>query len=299
MENQYGPDHVYWFDEHFQPFDGLETAETVERATWYGITEWPYVRVDGSAVFIGIYNCHATAAHLSQLIDARLQETGGMSPVRIDGDFQADNNVLQFRNTFRLIDPVVLTDLRATFVAIEDNVTNGFGTFPRVTRAIRYEPVTLANQGDSVSFNITIPRDPNWNPDHLRAIVFLQQTSGNKPIIQGLVRGNLLATGVPLPGEFAQPLSRIEGINPNPFRETTTIHLSLSGAAVSGNIRLEIFDLNGRMVRRLLDGATEDGSHAWTWDGLGDGGRHLESGVYFARLLTRDGESRRKLIMLR
>jgi len=45
----------------------------------------------------------------------------------------------------------------------------------------------------------------------------------------------------------------------------------------------EIFDLRGQHVRTLLRGAREAGPQRVTWDGRGDDGRGVASGVYLVR----------------
>ena len=54
---------------------------------------------------------------------------------------------------------------------------------------------------------------------------------------------------------------------------------------------MEIYDLNGRLVRRIdLSGLTS-GRHLIRWDGRNDLGEEVSSGVYFITLIG-DGFSR-------
>jgi flagellar hook assembly protein FlgD len=69
--------------------------------------------------------------------------------------------------------------------------------------------------------------------------------------------------------------------HPNPFKETTTISLTL---AKPGDVRVAIFDVAGRKVRSLGEGAMAAGLHEFMWDGLDDRGHRVASGVYFVRL---------------
>jgi len=45
-----------------------------------------------------------------------------------------------------------------------------------------------------------------------------------------------------------------------------------------------IYDLQGRRVRTLVDGARPSGAGHATWDGRDDGGVLAPNGTYFARL---------------
>jgi hypothetical protein len=63
---------------------------------------------------------------------------------------------------------------------------------------------------------------------------------------------------------------------PNPFNPMTNIAFTLPR---DGNVRLQVFDVRGRLVDTLIDGPTTAGSHTVPFDGTG-----LASGTYFYRL---------------
>lgn len=67
---------------------------------------------------------------------------------------------------------------------------------------------------------------------------------------------------------------------PNPFNPATTIAFTLPSAAT---VRVEVFDLRGQHVRTLLSGRREAGPQRVAWDGRGDDGRAMASGVYLVR----------------
>ena len=52
----------------------------------------------------------------------------------------------------------------------------------------------------------------------------------------------------------------------------------------SGRIELALFDIGGRRVRTLVNGALAAGRHTIAWDGRGQSGEKLAPGVYIARL---------------
>jgi hypothetical protein len=86
--------------------------------------------------------------------------------------------------------------------------------------------------------------------------------------------------------------------SPNPFNPSTTIAYSLPGEEPLF-VRLEIFDIRGRMMRLLVDRMQEPGYYGVFWDGTDSRGQEVGSGIYFYRL-TAGGESRmRKMIMLK
>jgi len=78
---------------------------------------------------------------------------------------------------------------------------------------------------------------------------------------------------------------------PNPFNSTTSLAFSLDRAT---HVRLEVFDLSGRSVRLLGDGNLGPGEHEVPLDAQG-----LPSGVYLARLSTKDAVATRKVLFLK
>jgi hypothetical protein len=85
---------------------------------------------------------------------------------------------------------------------------------------------------------------------------------------------------------------------PNPFNPSTRISFQLSLPAARA--RLEIFDVRGRRIRRLLDAPLVAGIHATTWDGATDDGARVASGVYTCSLAL-DERARlvRRMVLVR
>ena len=70
---------------------------------------------------------------------------------------------------------------------------------------------------------------------------------------------------------------------PNPFGAAagTSIRFRL---ATSGRARVDVYDVRGALVRRLVDDTFEAGEREVTWDGSDFAGRATPSGIYFYRL---------------
>ena len=86
----------------------------------------------------------------------------------------------------------------------------------------------------------------------------------------------------------------LEQNHPNPFTTSTRIAFAVGDAGE--HVRLEIFDLQGRMVHRMIDGYLPAGRHEVEWDGTAQG-RPSPSGVYL--YLLRHGQSQRSKMMTR
>jgi hypothetical protein len=85
---------------------------------------------------------------------------------------------------------------------------------------------------------------------------------------------------------------------PNPFNPATTIRFLAPGAGASRPVRLAIYDVEGRLVRELVDGPFGTGEQAVRWDGrTGKGGR-AASGAYFMKLEVAGSTLTGKLVLL-
>jgi len=83
---------------------------------------------------------------------------------------------------------------------------------------------------------------------------------------------------------------------PNPFNPLTTIAFSLPRAV---GVKLTVFNIEGQLVRTLLDGMMGAGIHMVTWDGHDQDNLAVSSGVYFYRLETASFTGTRKMLLLR
>jgi subtilisin family serine protease len=79
---------------------------------------------------------------------------------------------------------------------------------------------------------------------------------------------------------IAGPL-RLEAVRPNPF---TPVALVSYEVAQRESVRLEVYDVTGRLVRTLVDGVVDVGMQRVVFDGRGEGGQNLASGTYFLRI---------------
>lgn len=68
---------------------------------------------------------------------------------------------------------------------------------------------------------------------------------------------------------------------PNPFNPSTQINFTLAQA---GLVRLTVYDVLGREIKRLVDGAKAAGTYNAIWDGTNSQGEKIASGIYFYRL---------------
>jgi len=83
---------------------------------------------------------------------------------------------------------------------------------------------------------------------------------------------------------------------PNPFNPQTTLRFGIPEA---GAVCLAIYDVNGRLVRTLVDGAVAAGMHEIVWDARDDVGRAVASGVYVYSLNAGADVAVRRMVLVR
>jgi hypothetical protein len=84
---------------------------------------------------------------------------------------------------------------------------------------------------------------------------------------------------------------------PNPFNPSTTVYYDVP--AGGGNVSMRVYDVSGRLVRTLVDGHQSEGSRSVTWDGTGDRGQSVASGIYFYRMSAPGFTETKKMVLLR
>ena len=84
---------------------------------------------------------------------------------------------------------------------------------------------------------------------------------------------------------------------PNPLNPTTVIRYDVPSGG--GSVTLEIFDVSGRLVRRLLDGQEASGRKSVVWDGKDERGARVGSGVYYCRLVAPGYKKTLKMIVVK
>jgi hypothetical protein len=83
---------------------------------------------------------------------------------------------------------------------------------------------------------------------------------------------------------------------PNPFNPTTTIPFTLDRQST---VRLLIYDIAGREVKRVIEENKSAGSHMAVWNGTDEHGIQVPSGVYFVRVQAGSSVQTKKMILAR
>jgi hypothetical protein len=83
---------------------------------------------------------------------------------------------------------------------------------------------------------------------------------------------------------------------PSVFRRMTAVGYQI---AAPGLVRLAVSDVTGRTVRTLFAAHQTPGRYRMVWNGTDNIGHPLNSGVYFLRLQTPEGDLTRKVVLTR
>ncbi len=89
---------------------------------------------------------------------------------------------------------------------------------------------------------------------------------------------------------------RIDPPSPNPSRGAIAFRVALPAAARVG---VEMFDQLGRRVGAIAERAMEAGQRELTWNGLGEDGRPIASGLYFYQVRIGDRTMRGRIAIVR
>ncbi|HEY6194435.1 MAG TPA: cytochrome c peroxidase [Candidatus Eisenbacteria bacterium] len=156
---------------------------------------------------------------------------------------------------------------------------------------------SLANtQGAIYAKSVSVAEGAVFRPHILPILAPLPGAGGGG--IGGLVAG-------PVNPDDRGPAGRTSGLvfslgqsSPNPFRSgqlSTTIRFTLP---TDRDVELRVFDVAGRSVKVLAKGRMAPGTHALEWNGAGERGGRVPSGVYFYRLLAGNDHAQGKMVLI-
>ena len=101
-------------------------------------------------------------------------------------------------------------------------------------------------------------------------------------------------------GDVVVAATELKDNYPNPFNPVTNIAFSL---CEPGHVTLEVYNINGEIVRTLVNKVLAADDHEITWDGKDNTDKSVASGVYFYKMISEgnSGEytSTKKMILLK
>ena len=109
---------------------------------------------------------------------------------------------------------------------------------------------------------------------------------------------------VPDPDSGIPIVFQVDQNFPNPFNPSTVIRFDVPGrvggsGSTSSRVIINIYDVRGSIVKRLVDSSMPAGPAEVAWDGKNDSGTAVSSGIYFLRMITGTQRHTRKMVLLR
>ena len=83
---------------------------------------------------------------------------------------------------------------------------------------------------------------------------------------------------------------------PNPFNPITKLKYFIPE---DGNVEINIYDLNGKIVKSFQKGYIPAGSYTMSWDSVNDRGDIIPSGIYFCLITFNDLSKTIKMAFLK
>jgi flagellar hook assembly protein FlgD len=120
-----------------------------------------------------------------------------------------------------------------------------------------------------------------------------------------------MSTGTEDPEGGNIPAAPMITVYPNPFSDSIEIRFEavsdletggdafMSPATYGTGVEVSIYDLSGRLVRKLSMDVESSARHSVTWDGHNDAGKEAASGIYFCRVTSGAAESSAKMLLIR
>jgi hypothetical protein len=143
-------------------------------------------------------------------------------------------------------------------------------------------------------------------PDTTSKARFFAECDVARAFYEDLAQGQVVDAG--REGSGGMPTAIRCEIAPNPFSECTSLTVSVPDAWIGDRLgpathargaRVAIYDVNGRLVRNLVQEPLPPGTHRLSWDGTDGRGRRLASGIYFARVAAAERTVCHKMIIIR
>ncbi len=136
-------------------------------------------------------------------------------------------------------------------------------------------------------------------PEYNKDFIFYSNFRNN--IENDSLRITTIASSYDPTSDIEHKETAIESFNlqqnyPNPFNNSTRIKFEIP---TKSHVQLSIYDMNGRLVKTLVNSAMSAGQHNVHWNGTNMNGTSVPSGVYIYKLDTESKSISKKLILVK
>jgi hypothetical protein len=247
----------------------------------------------------GVFGASFTASSLPATGTPTVRSQVVAFPVNFSPDAEVDSSGIS-------ADPVLATagqpvTLRAKIRNIGAALGTDFEVTFRDSSTAESLGVAHVNVAAGDSAVATIAWTPTGRGEHLIAVDVesigeTDSFSGNNTAhIVVPVSGTAPVLGVPVPPPGIKAFA-LDPPFPNPFANSVSIRFLVPQRA---QIAVDVFDVQGRRVRRLANEMYEPGVHLVQWDGLDAKGGRQSSGIYYVRMNAPGMKFTRRMVYIR
>lgn len=147
---------------------------------------------------------------------------------------------------------------------------------------------------NSTNYYYSAPLIYDIDSDGILEMIFIEYDINNLWRYRLLVYNTNVSTSV-IDNKNEQNFNLFQNF-PNPFNPSTVIRFNLFK---SENIKLQILNINGELVKTIFEKELPPGQHEVIWDGTDSQNRKVTSGVYLYRLVSNENELTRKMILIK
>jgi hypothetical protein len=156
--------------------------------------------------------------------------------------------------------------------------------------ALRVTPVTFAPVTVAAGDVLT------YAPADTATVFLLNVDRGGDGSVDEVVTGQAGVSSVPRTGPPPAAALHALRVEPNPFNPRTWVTVEHAAGVA---LRINVYDLRGRLVRTLHDAPAAGPQTTVVWDGADEGGQAAASGVYFVEARVGNERRTRKVAFVR
>ena len=260
-----------------------------------------YTRIftyDYSATDYIMENCELLAFVLDNTTEEVITGIGCLTgdTTYITPDVTLTADTLFFENPGQCLDGQIVTINNSTDIDLDllyvQQESDGSSSFPWSVEPWPFTsfPHTMT-PGESIDLNVVLPLPVKGETDYYYDELIVVSEIDTQTVVIAVNQG--LYTSIEDPGRIQGTLSMNY---PNPFAKTTMIKYSLTQMS---NVVMEVFNINGKKVKILVNESLPSGNYHVQWDGTNDAGQKLPGGIYIYRLQANDATFTRRCVLLR